>query len=68
MGKYELSPEASLVSAKLRRSGGSAWSKIQGQLTSTVKVSYRDGITNLSTIRNLAYDEDPQVRKDAYDA
>ena len=68
MGKYELSPEASLVSAKLRRSGGSAWSKLQSQLTSTVKVSYRDGITNLSAIRNLAYDEDPQVRKDAYDA
>ena len=31
-------------------------------------VSYRGTTTNLSAIRNLAYDPDPQVRKDAYEA
>ena len=68
MQKYALSPEASQVSAKLRMSGGRAWSQLQSYLTSTVPVSYRGTTTNLSAIRNLAYDEDAQVRKDAYEA
>ena len=49
-------------------SGGSAWGKLQSYLTSTVPVHYRGTVTNLSSIRNLAYDPDPQVRKDAYEA
>ena len=68
MQKYALSPEASQVSAKLRMSGGRAWSQLQSYLTSTVSVAYRGTTTNLSAIRNMAYDEDPQVRKDAYEA
>ncbi len=56
------------VMAKMSMSGGDAWSEMQQYLTSTVPVSYRGEITNLSSIRNLAYDPDPQVRKDAYEA
>ena len=56
------------VMAKMEMSGGDAWSDLQSYLTSTVPVSYRGTTTNLSSIRNLAYDEDPQVRKDAYEA
>ncbi len=56
------------IAAKLRLSGGDAWSDMHGYLTSTVPVSYRGTTTNLSSIRNLAYDPDPQVRKDAYEA
>ncbi len=56
------------ICAKLGLSGGSAWSDLQGYLTSTVPVSYNGGTTNLSAIRNLAYDADPTVRKAAYEA
>ena len=56
------------IVAKLRLSGSSAWSDLQQYLTSTVPVSYRGQTTNLSAIRNLAYSDDPQVRKDAYEA
>jgi len=56
------------VMAKMEMSGGNAWSDLQSYLTSTVPVSYRGTTTNLSAIRNLAYDTDPQVRKDAYEA
>ncbi len=56
------------IAAKLGLSGGSAWSEMQQYLTSTVPVQYRGETTNLSTIRNLAYDADPAVRKDAYEA
>ena len=56
------------IAAKLGLSGGSAWSEMQQYLTSTVPVTYRGEQTNLSVIRNMAYDPDPSVRKDAYEA
>ena len=66
--KYLLSGQAEAVMAKLRLSGGNAWSDLHGYITSTVPVSYRGQTLNLSAVRNLAYDPDPQVRKDAYEA
>ena len=66
--RYQLTGEAEAVMAKMEMSGGSAWAKLQGYLTSTVPVHYRGTVTNLSAIRNLAYDPDPQVRKEAYEA
>ena len=66
--RYLLSGRGEEIMARMRLSGGSAWSDLQGYLTSTVPVSYNGGTTNLSTIRNLAYDEDPAVRKAAYEA
>jgi pepF/M3 family oligoendopeptidase len=66
--KYMLPGIGEAVMAKLGMSGGDAWSDMQQYLTSTVPVSYRGTTTNLSSIRNLAYDPDPQVRKDAYEA
>ena len=66
--KYLLSGQAEAVMAKLQLSGGSAWSDLHGYITSTVPVSYRGKTINLSAVRNLAYDPDPQVRKDAYEA
>ena len=68
MSRYQLGVEASKVAAKMELSGGEAWSNLQGYLTSTVPVSYRGNTTNLSAIRNLAYDADASVRKDAYEA
>ena len=56
------------IMAKLRLSGGDAWSEMQSYLTSTVPVAYKGETTNLSAIRNLAYDPDPAVRKAAYEA
>ena len=56
------------IMAKMGLSGGDAWSELQQYLTSTVPVSYNGGVTNLSSIRNLAYDADGAVRKAAYEA
>ena len=54
------------VVAKLSRSD--AWAELHQHLTSTVAVQYGDTTTNLSSIRNLAYSSDAQVRKSAYEA
>ncbi len=56
------------IMAKMQLSGGNAWADMQQYLTSTVPVTYREQTMNLSSVRNLAYDPDPQVRKDAYQA
>jgi len=56
------------ISARMSLSGSNAWGELQSYLTSTVPVEYDGGITNLSAIRNLAYDADPAVRKEAYQA
>ena len=66
--RYLLSGRGEEIMAKMGMSGGSAWSDMQQYLTSTVPVTYRGNTTNLSSIRNLAYDSDAQVRKDAYEA
>ncbi len=66
--RYLLSGRGEEIMAKMSLSGGNAWADLHQYLTSTVPVSYRGTTTNLSAIRNLAYDEDPQVRKDAYEA
>ena len=66
--RYLLPGVGEAVMAKMSLSGGDAWSEMQQYLTSTVPVTYRGNTTNLSSIRNLAYDPDPAVRKDAYEA
>ena len=66
--RYLLPGVGEAVMAKMSLSGGDAWSEMQQYLTSTVPVTYRGETTNLSTIRNLAYDPDPAVRKEAYEA
>ena len=56
------------IMARMSLSGGNAWADMHQYLTSTVPVQYEGKTTNLSSIRNLAYDPDPAVRKAAYEA
>ena len=56
------------IMAKMSISGSGAWSDLHTYITSTVPVTYRGEKLNLPAVRNLAYDPDPQVRKDALDA
>ena len=66
--RFQLPGMGEEIMAKMELSGSSAWGDLQQFLTSTVPVQYRGEKTNLSAIRNLAYDPDPAVRKDAYEA
>ena len=53
---------------KMSLSGGSAFSNLRDKLDATHTVEYRGETLPLSAIRGKAYDPDPQVRKDAYEA
>ena len=66
--RYLLAGRGEEIMARMELSGGKAWSDLQSYLTSTVKVHYDGGVTNLPTIRNMAYEADPAVRKAAYQA
>ena len=66
--RYLLPGMGEEIMARMQLSGGNAWAELQQYLTSTVPVAWQDSTTNLSTIRNLASDADPAIRKAAYDA
>ncbi len=61
-----LSDEEEVLAAELSQSGGSLYSKMQTDLTSTLEVDYDGKVISLPAVRNLAYDNDPETRKKAY--
>ncbi|MBE5962927.1 MAG: M3 family oligoendopeptidase [Lachnospiraceae bacterium] len=65
---HKLSPEEESIIGKMNLSGASAWAMQWQYLTSTLKVDYKGEKLTLAGIRNLAYDKDPAVRKEAYEA
>ena len=53
---------------KMSLTGGNAFSNLRDKLDATVTVDYRGEKLPLAAVRAKAYDPDPQVRKDAYEA
>jgi len=49
-------------------SGGSAFSQLRGKLESNQTVEFRGQSLPLAAVRGMAYDGDPAVRRDAYEA
>ncbi|BCN30010.1 M3 family oligoendopeptidase [Anaeromicropila herbilytica] len=66
--KYMLSDDVEEVISKLNLSAGSAFGTMHQYLTSTLEVRYQGKNVTLSEIRNLAYSEEKDVRKAAYEA
>ncbi len=66
--KYMLSDEEEILISKMSNTGSKAWTNLQNQLTSTLMVDMENGTKlPLSAVRNLAYDGDKAIRKDAYE-
>lgn len=65
---YMLSESEELLLTKLREVASDSWRRLQNMLTANLKVSYRGSEITLSEVRNLAYEHDGNVRKDAYEA
>ena len=66
--KHLLSDAEESLFAEMNISGASAWSDLQSNLTSSLKVDYKGEEITLSSVRNLAYDPDGEVRRAAYEA
>ncbi len=68
--RYLMSEELEALAAELCLDAGGAFGKLQGNVTSQLKVPFeRDGKTELlpiTVIRNLSFDPDPEVRQRAY--
>lgn len=68
--KHLLSDKEEILIAKLSMVGSDSWSELQSKLTSnlSIKVEGFEEEMPLSLVRNLAYEKDPSVRKNAYEA
>lgn len=66
--QYMLSDEEEILISKMSNTGSKAWTNLQNQVTSTLMVDMGKGnLLPLPAVRNLAYDPDQNVRKDAYE-
>ena len=65
--KYLLSENEEVLAAELNQSGGGLFSKMQNDLISTLTCEYDGKTVPFTTIRNLAYDENQDVRRKAYE-
>ena len=66
--KHLLTDAEEALFSEMNISGASAWSDLQSTLTSSLKVDCNGEEITLSSVRNLAYDPDPAVRKAAFEA
>ena len=65
---YLLSEKEEQLIAELKTTGSSAWTKLQGLLTSTLTIELDGKKLPLPVVRNMAYSADKEVRKKAYEA
>lgn len=63
-----MSPIEEDLAAELRESGGAAWAKLHGNLSSQIECLLGSERVPMPKVRNLAYDPDPDIRRDAYQA
>lgn len=72
ISKYILSDKEELLIAQMKNSGSSAWTKLKDLETSSLLVDIaidgEDKKLPLSVVRNMAFSDDVNVRKNAYEA
>ena len=66
--KHLLSEKEEVIYSKMREFASTSWNQLHSLTTANLNVSYRDKQITLSEVRNLAYDNDQSVRKDAFEA
>ena len=68
MDRYSLSAKEENIIANMKNTGSNAWAKLKDQLISTHKVELDGQELPLTVVLNMAYDENKEVRKKAYEA
>ncbi len=65
-GDYLLDDAIEEVISKMQLNASSNWSKLQGHLTSTEQIEFQGEMHTMTSLRNFAYHQDPNIRKEAY--
>ena len=63
---FTMPEELEVLSSEMTQNGASLWGQMQSYLTSNAEVIFRGESKSLSEIRNLAYDNDATIRKEAF--
>ncbi|NLD26615.1 MAG: M3 family oligoendopeptidase [Acholeplasmataceae bacterium] len=63
---HSMSVEEEVLTSELVQNGSSLWSQMRRQLTSMAEIEFRGKMLSLTEIRNLAYSNDSEERKEAY--
>ena len=66
--EHMMSEPEEILAAELRLSGGSAWTKLHGNVSSLITATVGGKELPITAIRNLAHNPDPKIRKEAHDA
>ena len=66
--RYLLNEESEAILAQMKTTGSSAWAQYKDQLISSLKVTVDDKEYPLTEVLNMAYSDDREVRKKAFDA
>src|SRR5690554_1861928 len=66
--KYLLSESEEILYTRLRELASQSWSFVQSLLTSKLDVHFKGENITLSEVRNLAYDNNQEIREAAYNA
>ncbi|PAT02098.1 oligoendopeptidase F [Candidatus Izimaplasma bacterium ZiA1] len=64
--KFNFNEKTETLLSKLGQSGSGLWGRLQSVLTSTLEVEYNGETITLPEVRNLAYDKEQEVRKNAF--
>lgn len=65
--QYRLSPEVESALALMDLTGASSWADLQSYLTSSATAEFDGEELTLTQLRNLAYSEDADIRRRAYE-
>ena len=65
---HQMTEDEEGLAAELNLTGGSAWNRLHGDVTSRLTANVNGDDLAITLVRNLAMDADPATRKAAYDA
>lgn len=63
----QMDPELEALAADLQRSGGDAWGRLQGKVSSELTRRWKEGTKTVTELRDLAFHPDRDVRKKAWE-
>lgn len=66
--EHMMSEPEEILAAELRLSGGGAWAKLHGNVSSLITATVGGKEVPITAVRNRAHNPDPKVRQGAYDA